>query len=312
MGITMSGIKVGPSPEWLVQRLQTIGVRSINNVVDVTNYVLHTYGQPLHAFDADRILNKTIIVRLGTMSGTFVTLDGKKRDVQATDLMICDDREEGLCMAGVFGGATSGITDATTNIFLESAYFDPKTIRRTSLHHGLRTDAATHFEKGVDINNLEPALIRAVALIQQVAGGSVASEITDIYPTPIKPVAFVVSYDYINRLSGKEYFHNAIQQLLTALGFEFTALNEKEFSVKVPSNKTDVLQPADIVEEILRIDGLDNVVIPEKLNISLVKALPNDRSEKEKVAQILYGNGFQEIITNSIVNSNTIRSERIL
>lgn len=302
MGLTMGGIQVGPSPEWLQQRLQTIGVRSINNVVDVTNYILHEWGQPLHAFDADKIRGNKVIVGFKPEGTTFITLDGRERKLQATDLMI-SDAEEGMCIAGVFGGTHSGVTDSTTRIFIESAYFDPRHIRRTSLHHGLRTDAATHFEKGVDINNLQPALLRAAALIAQVAGGTQASGITDVYPSPFEPITFTVSYAYIQKLSGKMYQPAAIHQLLHALGFEVSPAGNESFSVKVPSNKTDVLQPADIVEEILRIDGLDNVVIPQNLNISLVKALPNDRAEREKLAQALCGNGFQEIITNSIVNS---------
>ena len=302
MGIAMSGIKVGPSPEWLQRRLHTIGARSINNVVDVTNYILHEYGQPLHAFDADKINGNEINVRFLDEGSTFTTLDGKERKLQGSDLMICD-ATEGMCIAGVFGGMHSSITDGTTNIFIESAYFNPKHIRRTSLHHGLRTDAATHFEKGVDINNLEPALLHAVSLITEVAGGQVASNLSDHYPKAFEPVMVTVGYEYINRLCGKEYTPQAVQTILKAQGFDIAAMDEAELTLKVPSNKTDVLQPADIVEEILRIDGLDNVIIPERLNISLTKAIPNDRNEREKIAEFLCYNGFQELVTNSITNS---------
>jgi len=302
MGITINHLKIGPSPEWLTARLSTIGIRSINNVVDITNYILHEYGQPLHAFDAAKIKGSEVKVRFEAEGTPFTTLDGKERKLQATDLMICD-RESGMCIAGVYGGANSGITESTTSLFLESAYFEPKHIRRTSLHHGLRTDAATHFEKGVDINNLEPALVRAAQMICELAGGTIASGITDIRSGEFVPVSLTVSYDYINRLTGKEYPADKVSTLLQALGFGIAAQDAQSITVNVPSNKTDVLQPADIVEEILRIDGLDNVAIPDRLNISLTKALPNDRTAREKVAQSLCGSGFQEIVTNSIVNS---------
>jgi phenylalanyl-tRNA synthetase beta chain len=302
MGLFINGLKVGTSPEWLKQRLNTIGVRSINNVVDATNYILHEYGQPLHAFDAAKIKGNKINVRFEAEGTKFTTLDGKEHALKATDLMICDE-QEGLCIAGVFGGADSGISESTTALFLESAYFDPRHIRRTSLHHGLRTDAATHFEKGVDINTVAPALARAAQLVCELAGGTVSSDVTDIYPKPFEPLLLPVSYEYINRITGKEYTPEKIEALLKALGFGIDTKTSDTITVTVPSNKNDVLQPADIAEEILRIDGLDNVPIPERLNISLTKAMPNDRAALEKVAQSLCGSGFQEIVTNSIVNS---------
>ncbi len=302
MGLTISNIKIGASPEWMQQRLATVGVRSINNVVDATNYILQEYGQPLHAFDIEKIKGREIQVRFEPEGTPFITLDGKERRLLATDLMICD-ADGGMCIAGVFGGANSGITESTTSIFLESACFDPKHIRRTSLHHGLRTDAATHFEKGVDINNLEPALIRAAQLICELSGGEISSGITEVYPKEFEPASIQISYEYIARLTGKEYGATEVNTLLEALGFTITGKGEHSVIVSVPSNKPDVLQPADIVEEILRIDGLDNIMIPERLSISLTKTLPNDRTAREKVAQSLCGAGFQEIITNSIVNS---------
>ncbi len=302
MGISLSGVKVGESPKWLQQRLKTIEVRSINNVVDITNYVLHEYGQPLHAFDANQIAGNQVKVRFEAAGTMFLSLDDKERKLQGNDLMICD-AEKGMCIAGVFGGAKSGVSNATTNIFLESAYFDPTYIRRTSMHHGLRTDAATHFEKGVDINNVQPALERAAALIGEICGGQIASGIIDVYPRQLEPVKVSTTYSYINKLSGKEYKPETVQQILKALGFEIEESNNDSFIVKVPSNKTDVLQPADIVEEVLRIDGLDNVEIPTRLNISLGKAMVNDRADKDKIASTLTAKGFSEIVTNSIVNS---------
>lgn len=301
-GICLEGVKVGPSPDWLKSALQTIGVRSINNVVDITNYVLHEYGQPLHAFDADKIEGKQINVQFLPEATKFVTLDEKERSLFAEDLMICD-AQKGLCIAGVFGGNESGVTDNTTNIFLESAYFTASSIRRTSLRHGLRTDAATHFEKCVDINNVLPALERAAALMVDLAGATIASGIQDIYPKSIEPVLVSATYQYIQNLSGKKYEPAAIKGILQALHFQYVSEDAMGFTVKVPSNKNDISLAADLVEEIIRIDGLDQIELPSRLNISLIKPMMNDRAQREKIASSLCGYGFQEIVTNSITNS---------
>lgn len=301
-GINLTNVKVGPSPEWLKQRLQTIGVRSINNIVDVTNYVLHEYGQPLHAFDAEKIGGSEINVRFLPENTVFTGLDDKARKLGSQDLAICD-KDGAMAMGGVFGGKDSGITDATTNVFLESAYFTPAFIRRTSLHHGLRTDAATHFEKGVDINNVVPALKRAAQMIAEISGATISSGIVDVYPEPLEAVEVAVTYSYIRKLSGKAYHHIAVQEILHALGFEIVNEHDGGLTLKVPSNKNDVSQPADIVEEILRIDGLDNIEIPGRLNIALTRPLPGDREVRERFAELLCGMGLQEIVTNSIVNS---------
>lgn len=301
-GVYLTNVTISDSPKWLQEKLSTIGVRSINNVVDVTNYVLHEYGQPLHAFDADKIAGKKIIVDCLQEGTPFLGLDDKERKLRAGDLMICDDNGP-IAMGGVFGGKDSGITTATTNVFLESAYFSPMHIRRSSLHHGLRTDAATHFEKGVDINNVIPALTRAAALITSIASGEIASSIVDVYPHVLMPNTVNVSYTYIYKLSGKDYGKEAIKNILIALGFVIVAESDDNLTLEVPTNKPDVTQPADIVEEILRIDGLDNIAIPEKLNISLIKALPSDREIRQRMAQLLCGAGLQEIVTNSITNS---------
>ena len=301
-GISLENVQVGPSPEWLKSALHTIGLRSINNIVDITNYVLHEYGQPLHAFDADKISGNQINVQHLAEGTKFITLDEKERSLFAEDLMICD-AEKGLCIAGVFGGNNSGVTEATKNIFLESAYFSASSVRRTSLRHGLRTDAATHFEKCVDINNVLPALQRAAALMVEIAGAKIASTIQDIYPKPLEEIRVSATYHYIQNLSGKQYHPEAIKGILTALGFEYVAENAEGFTVKVPTNKNDVTLAADLVEEILRIDGLDQIEIPQRLNISLIKPLPNDRAQRNKMATMLCGMGFQEIVTNSITNS---------
>lgn len=302
MGLSLKEVKVGPSPEWLQQKLQAIGLRAINNVVDITNFVLHEFGQPLHAFDADKIKGGVVNVQFLPEGTRFLSLDGKERVLQGNDLMICD-ASEGMCIAGVFGGANSGVTGATTNIFLESAYFDPTHIRRTSMHHGLRTDAATHFEKGVDINNVPLALQRAAALICEIAGGKVAAAVIDVYPSPFEPVRIYVTYEFIRRLAGKQYAAADIRTILTALNFGIENETEAGFTVTVPSNKTDVLQQADIVEEVLRIDGLDNIPFTGRLDIALAKPFANDRALREKLAGQLFGMGMQEIVTNSIVNS---------
>jgi phenylalanyl-tRNA synthetase beta chain len=216
--------------------------------------------------------------------------------------MICDEQRS-LAMAGVFGGLHSGVTEETRNIFIESAYFDPATIRRTSMHHGLRTDAATHFEKGVDMANLEPAMMRAAQLMLKTSGGSLDGGIVDEFPAMPDTHAFEVGYDYINLLSGKRYQPEAIKSILTSLGFSLSGETETGIVVAVPSSKHDVRQPADVVEEIMRIDGLDQIAIPERLNISLMPAKPTDRALREQIAQNLSGLGFSEIVTNSITNS---------
>ncbi|WP_118972768.1 phenylalanine--tRNA ligase subunit beta [Taibaiella koreensis] len=302
-GIVLNNVTVQASPDWLVQRLQTIGLRSINNVVDITNYVLHEYGQPLHAFDYDKIGDQKVVIRMAGENESFLSLDGKERTLRAEDLLIAD-AEKGMCIAGVFGGALSGVSGQTTRIFLESAYFNPRTIRRTSLHHGLRTDAATHFEKGVDMAMVLPALKRAVALIVELAGGQVASEITDLYPVTLPAHTITVPYRYIQKRCGKDYAPADIDTILTALDFRILNKTVDFIEVEVPSNKPDVRQPADIAEEVLRIDGLDNVAIPSRLNISLHRRPgPVARRWKDLVANYLSAAGLQEIVTNSITNS---------
>jgi len=301
-GISLSNVTVKDSPEWLQQKLRTIGVRSINNVVDITNFVLHEYGQPLHAFDADKITGNAVKVQFLPEGTNFVTLDGKERKLESNDLMICNE-QEGMCLAGVFGGISSGVTVTTQNLFLESAWFAPSTIRKTSLHHGLRSDAATHFEKGVDINNVIPALKRAATLICELSSATVASRLTDMYPEPLQQTEVSVSFSYIEKLSGKAYPPSAVKQILSSLGFEIISEDAERLRLLVPTNKTDVTQPADIVEEILRIDGLDNIPIPERLNISLLPSAAGDKGIRQKLSETLCGIGFQEIVTNSIVNS---------
>ncbi|HTO14661.1 MAG TPA: phenylalanine--tRNA ligase subunit beta [Edaphocola sp.] len=303
MGQLIEGITVGDSPEWLQLRLKAIGLRPINNIVDITNFVLHEFGQPLHAFDYDSIAGKEIIIKKLPEGSKFKTLDEKEIELQDSDLMICD-KEGGMCMAGVYGGIDSGIIESSKNVFLESAYFDPKTIRRTSLHHGLRTDAATHFEKGVDINLVPIALNRAVDLILEIAGGTLASDVKDIYPNPLVQRKIKSSYKQINQLCGKDYRRETILNILKNLGFEIIAQDESAFEVKVPSNKVDVFQTADLAEEVLRIDGLDNIQFSSQISMSINnRPEPKDRKWKEKLANHLCHFGMNEIVTNSITNS---------
>ena len=302
-GIELTGVKVSDSPSWLKNRLTAIGVRPINNIVDVTNYILHETGQPLHAFDAAAITGGQVIVKNVAAGTSFTTLDTKERKLQDTDLLICNASDP-MCIAGVFGGAASGVHAGTTSIFLESAWFHPTTIRKTSLHHGLRTDAATRFEKGVDIASTVQVLKRAALLIKEVAGGSISSDITDIYPKLTPKTEVAVKYHYIKKLSGKNYHPEAVKKILTALGFEVIQEGIDELRVAVPYSKPDISIPADLVEEILRIDGLDNIEIPTTITISpAVEVASAKEVIKEKTTQFLVGKGFVEIFTNSITNS---------
>jgi len=246
-GITISGIEVKDSPQWLVNRLKAIGVRSINNIVDVTNYILHEFGQPLHAFDADKIVGKKVVVRKAKQDEKFITLDGVERKLTANDLMICN-AEKPMCIAGVFGGAESGVTNTTKNIFIESAYFTPSGIRKTATHHVLRTDAAMHYEKGCDPNITIKALQRAVLLIQEVAGGIVSSDISDFYPAHVLAQQVTVKLEYVQKLAGFSIERASIKKILRELEIEIEIENDSMLVVSVPTFKTEVTRPADIVE----------------------------------------------------------------
>ncbi|MDE1192288.1 MAG: phenylalanine--tRNA ligase subunit beta [Arachidicoccus sp.] len=302
-GITISNIKVAASPQWLQNKLKAIGIRSINNIVDITNFVLHETGQPLHAFDADTIIGNKVIVKNLPEGTPFISLDEKERKLSSNDLMICN-AEEGMCIAGVFGGAKSGVKESTKNIFLESAVFDATTIRKTSIWHGLRTDAAVRFEKGVDISNTVYALKRAALLIKEIAGGEISSGIADIYPVEKEKTQVTLSYNYLKKLSGKNYSPETAENILESLGFEKIKKSAEEITVAVPFSKPDISLPADLVEEIIRIDGLDNIAIPSSVQISpAIDTLGFKEDLREKIATFLAGIGFSEIMTNSITNS---------
>ena len=302
-GVCIADVNISESPKWLQHKLKAIGLRPINNIVDITNFIQHETGQPLHAFDYDHITGKKVIVKKLEDNSVFKTLDEKERKLSSEDLMICNE-QEGMCIAGVFGGIKSGVTESTKNIFLESAFFDPATIRKTSFRHGLRTDAATRFEKGIDISNTVNVLKRAAMLIKEIAGGTIASEVIDIYPDPEPKKEVVLKYQYLKILSGKNYHPETIKNILQSLGFGIIKEGMDAISVEVPYHKPDISIPADIVEEILRIDGLDNIDIPTSITITPSIAENSIGEElKEKVSVMLTGLGFTEILTNSITNS---------
>ena len=302
-GVSISGVEVKESPDWLKDKLRSIGQRPINNIVDITNFILHETGQPLHAFDIDAIKDNQVRVKNLAEGSVFITLDEKERKLSRHDLMICNGADEGMCIAGVFGGKKSGVTPSTTKIFLESAWFNPIDIRRTSFRHGLRTDAATRFEKNVDISNTANVVARAASLIKEIAGGKIASELVDVYANPKPKQEVSINSDYLQKLSGKRYSFQAAAGILVSLGFEILESGEV-IKVKVPYSKPDISLPADLVEEIMRIDGYDNIEIPSSINITpSVEPDAYKQNYREKVANYLVGQGFNEIFTNSITNS---------
>jgi phenylalanyl-tRNA synthetase beta chain len=301
--IVIHDIKVEESPAWLQNFLKAIGQRPINNIVDITNFVLHETGQPLHAFDADALTSKKIVIKNLNERTLFKTLDEVKRKLSSTDLMICNS-DEPVCIAGVFGGMYSGVTKETKNIFLESAWFSPASIRATSLNHGLRTEAAIRFEKGVDISGTVDSAIRAALLIQEIAGGKISGDVIDVYPSHVEKKQVSLNYDYLKKLSGKKYEASVVKNILTALEFDILYEDDNEIKLSVPLSKADISLPADIVEEIVRIDGLNNIEIPPYITISpAVQENILHQQLKEKMSQMLAGLGFNEIVTNSIANS---------
>jgi phenylalanyl-tRNA synthetase beta chain len=302
-GLTMTGLEVKESPQWLKERLAVIGVRSINNVVDVTNYVLHELGQPLHAFDADAIAGNKVIVKNCAAGTPFVTLDGIERKLDADDLMICN-AEEPMCIAGVFGGTKSGVSAVTTKIFLESAYFNSVAVRKTSKRFGLKTDASFRFERGTDPDMAVFALKRAALLIQQVAGGSISSEIFDNYPEPVTPFDVELSYKTIHRLIGKEIPPDEIKSIITALDIQIVNKTVEGLSLKVPPYRVDVTRDVDMIEEILRIYGYNNIEIPTQIRASLNNTVrPEKDTVQNAISDWLSANGFNEILNNSLTKS---------
>jgi phenylalanyl-tRNA synthetase beta chain len=303
-GVTISGVEVKESPKWLKERLAVIGIRSINNIVDATNYVLHDLGQPLHAFDADAIARDTVIVKNCQEGTPFKTLDEVERKLSADDLMICDGDGKPMCIAGVFGGIGSGVKESTKNIFLESAYFNAVSVRKTSKRHGLKTDASFRFERGTDPDITVFALKRAALLIKEVAGGKISSEISDHYPNPVAPFAIDVTYATIDRLIGKAIPHGEIKDILEALEIHITGETGEGLSLKVPPYRVNITRDVDVVEEILRIYGYNNIGIPTQIRASLNTSVrPEKDSVQALLSDLLTANGFNEIMSNSLTKS---------
>lgn len=302
-GLCISGITIAESPAWLKHRLEAIGVRSINNVVDITNFVLHECGQPLHAFDMAAIQGHEIHVKTLPEKTPFVCLDGKTIELSTEDLMI-QNATEPMCLAGVYGGLHSGITESTTAMFLESAWFMNETVRKTSVRHGLRTEAAQRFEKGIDVEKVPYALHRAAALILEIAGGELMAPPIDVYPVQKSRTSISVSLAKINRLSGKHYTPENVELILSKLGFTLQSEANETWHVTPPTSKQDIEGLADVVEEIMRIDGLDQIPFPGTIHYALPEQTrPHPSNWKQHIAAQLTGKGFFEIFTNSITNA---------
>lgn len=299
-GVTISDIKVEPSPDWLKHRLNAIGVKPINNVVDITNYILHELGQPLHAFDAAKIVGNKVVVKTVAQDTAFTTLDGVVRNLDAEDLMICN-AEGPMCIAGVFGGLESGVTQETTSIFLESAYFNPVSVRKTAKRHGLNTDASFRFERGIDPNSVEYALMRAAIMITELAGGHISSDITDIYPKKIKDHQVVLNYQTAAKVIGQELPKETIKAILTSLDIKINNVTETSLGMTIPAYRNDVTREADVIEEILRVYGYNNINFSTKLNASVATlGLREDFQIQNRLAQQLTGKGYFEILNNSL------------
>lgn len=300
-GVAIKNVTVKESPEWLQNKLRLIGVRPINNIVDITNYILHAYGQPMHCFDADKIKGGKIVVKTCPEGTKFVTLDEVERKLSDRDLMICN-AEEPMCIAGVFGGLDSGTTETTKDVFLESAYFHPTWVRKTARRHGLSTDSSFRFERGIDPNGTIYALKEAALLVKELAGGEIASEIKDNYPAPIADFPVELSYEYTNALIGKVISAETIKSIVTSLEMKITGETPEGLSLLVPAYRVDVQRPCDVVEDILRIYGYNNVEIPTSVKSSLSVKGDVDKSVKLQnlVSEQLVGCGFNEIMNNSL------------
>jgi phenylalanyl-tRNA synthetase beta chain len=310
-GLTIEGVTVKESPDWLKNRLLAIGARPINNIVDITNYVLFETGHPLHAFDSDKIEGRKIIVKKMPEGTEFQTLDGVVRKLNSDDLMICDTQKP-LCIAGVFGGISSGVNFETKNVFIESAYFNPTNIRKTSKYHGLKTDASFRFERGADPNITLYALKRAALLIKEIAGGKIVSDIQDVYPVCINPVDVEIKYQNISKIIGKEIDKQTVKSICISLGMETLEESDKGLKIKIPTNKVDVTREIDVIEEILRIYGYNNIEINDELRTSIsYSAKPDKEIIKNIVSDFLVSNGFYEIMNNSLTSSHYTTNSNI-
>ena len=304
-GITIADVKVGPSPDWLQNKLRVIGLSPINNVVDITNYILHDLGQPLHAFDYD-VTKGNVVVKTLPQDTPFTTLDDVERKLNAEDLMICN-AAEGMCIAGVFGGAASGVTEKTQNIFLESAYFNPVSIRKTAKRFGLNTDASFRFERGIDPNITLTALNKAAQLIVEIAGGKIASDIVDIYPNPIQSFNFTFNPEKCRVLAGYPISDESMEAILKALDIKVEKTSALEWALEVPAYRVDVQREADIIEEVLRIYGFNNIPIPAKISLSVAEQRkPEPFNVQEKVSALLSAKGFSEAMNNSLTAEKSL------
>ncbi len=305
VGLSITDIKIAESPEWLKNRLNAIGLTPINNVVDITNFVLHDLGQPLHAFDANKIKKNKVIVKTLKEGTKFTTLDGVERTLHQEDLMICDGEENPMCIAGVFGGLESGINENTTAIFLESAYFNPVSIRKTAKRHALNTDASFRFERGIDPNITEYALKRAAILIHELAGGKISSEIIDIYPNKIDDFQIFLSYERMNKLIGHFIDSDIIQNILVSLDIKINNHTETGLNLTIPAYRVDVTREVDVFEEILRVYGYNNVEFSEKLNMSITSSVEQKNEKIQNIVSTqLINSGFFETMANSLTKPN--------
>lgn len=300
-GVTIRNIKVTESPQWLKDRLTAIGQRPINNIVDITNYLLHAMGQPLHCFDADKIAGGKVVVRNCPQGTPFTTLDGVEHKLDAADLMICNSNEP-MCIAGVFGGLDSGVTETTTSIFLESAYFNPTSVRKTARRHTLSTDSSFRFERGVDPNGTLYVLKLAALMVKELAGGEICGNVIDIYPEEIKPFPVTLSYEKLNALVGKEIAPDTVDSILRSLEIEIKARRDGEIDLLVPTYRVDVQRPCDVIEDVLRIYGYNNIEISKTLQSSLsFKGFADQANDlRELISQQLTATGFNEIMNNSL------------
>ena len=306
-GVTISGITVKPSPSWLQNRLKSIGLTPKNNVVDVTNYVLHELGQPLHAFDASQIKGNKVIVKTVAAGTKFTTLDDVERTLHEEDLMICDESGP-MCIAGVFGGKTSGVSESTQAIFLESAYFNPVAVRKTAKRHTLSTDASFRFERGIDPTITEYALKRAALLIQEVAGGEITSDIVDIYPKKIEDFSVFIHFNKVNRIIGEEIKPETIKKILASLDIKVNSISDAGLGLIIPSYRVDVTREIDVIEEILRVYGYNNVKIPAKLNATISNSLRTEEYNVQNIiANQLCSLGFNEMMANSLTTPDYVK-----
>ena len=303
-GVLIKGIEVKPSPDWLQWKLRSIGLEPINNIVDISNYVLHSIGQPNHMYDADEIKGDEIIVKRSEDKAKFVTLDDKERELDKNDLMVCDGNGKGMCIAGVFGGAVSGVKNNTKNIFVESAYWNPDTIRSTAQRHTLSTDASFRYERGVDPEMTIPAVELCTSLILEIAGGEVSSELVDIYPVKIEPKEIDITFQNFHWIIGKELSHDRIIEILNWLDIKTESITNEGFKAIVPPYRSDVTRPADLVEEVLRIYGFNEIELDTEFSTDYLAEFNEHEPYRiqEDLSKFLAGKGYSEILTNSLTN----------